>query len=102
MLKSVVIRAKSNRPLNAVVDYVEDHAPELIEAFEEFSLIIGQTQALGSGDPPILEIRIKAIISNPDESEADDIDRILELLSKCAKKLDMELSFDFTENTAIS
>nr|WP_319514365.1 hypothetical protein [uncultured Cohaesibacter sp.] len=92
MQKVIQITAKGGAPLNAIADYALDHAQDLIDQLQDFELVAGQSAKMGGGEPIVSQIKITAIIENPEESDGGDLDKLLEILVRKAAQLEVVLN----------
>lgn len=74
-MQEIVIRSKSGKPLNEVTAYLVSEKAELLERMETVEFIEGAATLAGSGDTPVLEIRL--VYTTIREEDLEDIEEIL-------------------------
>ncbi len=82
-MKTVVIRARKEASLNFLADYIFKDQGDFPDRASTFKMIVGSGTAAGSGDKPVVEIRIK--FDNPTEQ---DLKVLAEIICKAEARAD--------------
>ena len=94
MNKEFLVTSKDGRPLNEVANLFLKRADDLVDELAVFELIVGKATALGSGEPPLVGIKIVAKIDQSAANVEDKLDNVISILNSISTELEVELLFE--------
>lgn len=97
MKKELVIRSQDKRPLNPIAYQLVSKYSDLSSAFIDVSFETGASKFIGSGDEPILEIRIIYDATNTQMLER--VQSIIEIADIDANEIEIIYNSSGPENT---